>query len=193
MKAKTTNAIMLAALVVLVSGCEGLKQDLGIGTKKPPDEFSIYSRAPLSMPPDYALRPPSGSTAASTAASPRETARTAMIGSGGPSAGAAAAAAPPAGTSPGLQALLSRTGATNARSDIRAQVNSETTILAEADRSFVERLMFWSDNEEPASVVDASAEARRIQSAQALNKPLNDGTTPTIARKPKALLQGIFN
>ena len=67
------------------------------------------------------------------------------------------------GSSPGLQALLQRAGATSAQSDIRAQVNRETTILAEADQSFVERLMFWSNTPDPATVVDASQESRRIQ------------------------------
>ncbi|MBK8176780.1 MAG: DUF3035 domain-containing protein [Rhodospirillales bacterium] len=177
---------MTAALVALV-GCEGVKQDLGIGAKRPPDEFSVYSRAPLSMPPDFGLRPPAGTTAASQAATPRETARQAVLNT---APNAAPAASP--GTSPGLQDLLERTGATTARHDIRAQVNEESTILAEADQSLIERLMFWSDEPPPADVVDPAKEARRIQENQALNRPLTTGEIPTIKRKPKALLEGIF-
>jgi Protein of unknown function (DUF3035) len=186
------KALALLAALLLVGGCQGIKEDLGIGVKRPPDEFTIYSRAPLSMPPDFALRPPANtsSTAASQAAAPRETARQAMMGAG-PGASAAASSSG-SGSSPGLQALLQRAGATSAQSDIRAQVNRETTILAEADQSFVERLMFWSDTPDPATVVDASQESRRIQENQALNKPLTEGETPTIRRKPKALLEGIF-
>jgi hypothetical protein len=184
-----TKALALVAALLLVGGCQGIKEDLGIGVKRPPDEFTTYSRAPLSMPPDFALRPPANtsSTAASQAAAPRETARQAMMG-----AGPAAASSSGSESSPGLQALLQRAGATSAQSDIRAQVNRETTILAEADQSFVERLMFWSDTPDPATVVDASQESRRIQENQALNKPLTEGETPTIRRKPKALLEGIF-
>jgi hypothetical protein len=182
------KGLALAAMVLLVGGCEGVKQDLGIGVKRPPDEFSTYSRAPLSMPPDFALRPPATATGASQAAAPRQIARQAMLGAG------SAPTATPTTTdgSPGIQALLDRTGAARAQSDIRAQVNRETTILAEADQSFVERLMFWSNTPEAASVVDARQESRRIQENQALNKPVTEGQTPTIRRKPKALLEGIF-
>jgi hypothetical protein len=187
-----TRGLALAAAVLLVGGCQGLKEDLGIGVKRPPDEFTTYSRAPLSMPPDFALRPPANasSTAASQAAAPREIARQAMMGAG--AAASAPAGSSGSGLSPGLQALLQRAGATSTQSDIRAQVNRETTILADANQSFVERLMFWSNAPDAATVVDANQESRRIQENQALNKPVTEGQTPTIRRKPKALLEGIF-
>jgi Protein of unknown function (DUF3035) len=189
---KGMKGLALIPALLLVGGCQGLKEDLGVGVKRPPDEFTIYSRAPLSLPPDFALRPPASasSTAASQAATPRETARQAMLGAG--PASSTAASNSESASSPGLQALLQRTGAATAQSDIRAQVNRETTILAEADQSFVERLMFWSNTSDAATVVDPRQESRRIQENQALNKPLTEGETPTIRRKPKALLEGIF-
>jgi hypothetical protein len=184
---RTIRAMLLLAALPLTGGCEGVKEELGIGVKRPPDEFTVYSRAPLSMPPDFALRPPaSGETGASQAAAPREVARRAMLGSGAP------ASATGDGTSAGLQALLERTGASDASGDIRAQVNRESTILAEADQSFVERLMFWRDKPDAATLVDPGQETRRIQENQALNRPINDGETPTIRRKERALLEGIF-
>jgi hypothetical protein len=182
------RGLILTAAVLLTAGCAGLKQDLGIGAKRPPDEFAVYSRAPLSMPPDFALRPPAQATGASQAAAPRQIARQAMLGSAPGTADAGTAS----GGSPGLQALLQRTGAAQANAEIRAQVNSESTVLADADQSFVERLMFWSTTPDNATVVDARQEARRIQENQALNKPMTEGETPTIRRKPKALLEGLF-
>lgn len=186
-----SRGLVLAGAVLLAAGCEGVKQDLGIGGKRPPDEFSVYSRAPLSLPPDYGLRPPAGVTPASQAAAPREVAKQAIIG--GPAGGASPSAGTPPGGSAGLQALLDRTGGAKAQPEVRAQVNRESTILADADQSFVEQLMFWSSTPPNATVVDASQEARRIQQNQALNQPLTAGETPTIRRKPKALLEGIFN
>ena len=189
MKRVCTGLALLVA-VLLTGGCEGVKQELGIGVKRPPDEFTVYSRAPLSMPPDFALRPPATATGASQGAAPREIARQAMTGGTArpvPDDVAVASAG-----SPGLQQLLERTGAADAQTGIRAQVNRESTILAEADQSFVERLMFWSDVPERATVVDAPMESRRIQESQALNRPLSDCETPTIRRRPKALLEGIF-
>ncbi len=88
--------------------------------------------------------------------------------------------------------MLDRTGGINADPNIRSIVNRETTILADADKSMTDRLMFWSKPKEYGAVVDPAKEARRIQDNQALGKPIVAGATPTIERKPRALLEGIF-
>src|SRR6185369_5402368 len=49
--------LALALLGLGLAGCENTKEMLGL-TKRSPDEFQVVSRAPLSMPPDYSLRPP---------------------------------------------------------------------------------------------------------------------------------------
>jgi len=183
------SVLVLAAAIVLLGGCSGIKEELGIGVKRPPDEFTVYSRAPLSLPPDYALRPPATATGASQSAAPREVARNALVGNA-PGAAPSASALP--NSSPGLQALLQRTGGDSATSGIRGQVNQESSILVDADQSFVERLMFWADKPDPSTVVDAVQENKRIQENQALNKPVTTGETPTIKRNPRALFEGIF-
>ena len=48
---------LLFGAVLSLSACGGTKEKLGL-TKKAPDEFAVVRRAPLSMPPDYTLRPP---------------------------------------------------------------------------------------------------------------------------------------
>lgn len=40
-----------------LSGCTDLKRSIGL-EKTSPDEFAVESRAPLTMPPDFDLRPP---------------------------------------------------------------------------------------------------------------------------------------
>jgi hypothetical protein len=42
---------------ILLSGCTDFKRMVGI-EKTPPDEFAVESRAPLTIPPDFNLRPP---------------------------------------------------------------------------------------------------------------------------------------
>jgi hypothetical protein len=42
---------------LLTSGCTDLKKAIGLD-KSEPDEFAVESRAPLTMPPDFNLRPP---------------------------------------------------------------------------------------------------------------------------------------
>jgi len=41
----------------MLSGCTGFRQVIGLD-QPAPDEFAIESRAPLTIPPDYDLRPP---------------------------------------------------------------------------------------------------------------------------------------
>jgi hypothetical protein len=43
--------------VSLLPGCTDLKRSIGL-EKTSPDEFAVESRAPLTMPPDFELRPP---------------------------------------------------------------------------------------------------------------------------------------
>jgi hypothetical protein len=42
---------------LLLPGCTDLKRSIGL-EKTSPDEFAVESRAPLTMPPDFELRPP---------------------------------------------------------------------------------------------------------------------------------------
>ena len=50
------SAICLAGALAL-SGCTGFKQAIGLEPTMP-DEFEVVSRAPLTIPPDFDLRPP---------------------------------------------------------------------------------------------------------------------------------------
>jgi hypothetical protein len=194
---------MTVAVAAGLAACSSGTKDLFGRGKAPPDEFAVYSRAPLSLPPNYGARPsanqplpPPGGTAERAALiAPQDEARAAMLGRGAANAarGATAGGEPPVGATPGMTALLQRTGATQAPPDIRATVNRETQLLAEADQTFVERLMFWREPVAYGTVVDAAAESRRIQEAQALGEPIVAGPTPTIERKRKALLEDLFD
>jgi hypothetical protein len=50
------SAVCLAGVLAL-SGCTGFKQAIGLEPTMP-DEFEVVSRAPLTIPPDFDLRPP---------------------------------------------------------------------------------------------------------------------------------------
>lgn len=48
-----------ATIVVLLCGCSSSSLSRAFGlTRDAPDEFTVVTRAPLSMPPDFSLRPP---------------------------------------------------------------------------------------------------------------------------------------
>jgi hypothetical protein len=49
--------VLSLAMPMLLAGCSGFKQAIGI-EPTPPDEFAVEARAPLTIPPDFDLRPP---------------------------------------------------------------------------------------------------------------------------------------
>jgi hypothetical protein len=50
-------ATAFIAIGVVLSGCDSFKRAIGM-EKTSPDEFAVESRAPLTIPPDFNLRPP---------------------------------------------------------------------------------------------------------------------------------------
>lgn len=183
MKNVTILALSVCAAIAL-TGCDGARKAL-TQTKAAPDEFAVYTRAPLTMPPDYGLRPPSEKEAeVRPADDPQNIAKRVMLG------GREADAKPIQAATPGTTALLARAGAHMAEPDIRQTVNRETTAYAEEDQNFMEALMFDPD---PGVVVEPKEELKRIQENQALGQPVNSGEVPTIEKKSKAPLEGFFD
>ena len=52
--------------------------------------------------------------------------------------------------------------------------------------------MFWREKEKPGEVIDAEAEAARLRENEAMGRTATSGATPSIQRKKKAILEGIF-
>src|SRR5262245_64921196 len=74
--------IIFAALAVCLplatGGCTSFKETLGL-TKQSPDEFKVVSRAPLSMPPDYNLKPPTPGAPRPQEGTPRDQAEASVF------------------------------------------------------------------------------------------------------------------
>src|SRR5215471_1884808 len=49
--------VLCSTCALLLWGCTDLRRSIGL-EKTSPDEFAVESRAPLTMPPDFELRPP---------------------------------------------------------------------------------------------------------------------------------------
>ncbi|HZH27596.1 MAG TPA: DUF3035 domain-containing protein [Azospirillaceae bacterium] len=191
-----SRAVCLLAATAMLSACSnGFRKTIGL-EKTTPDEFQVVTRAPLAMPPDMALRPPAPGAPPSQQQDTRQRAQTAVFGPGSApgstGANARVAVVPGAGLSNGEAALLTQAGAGRTPGDIRALVDRETQALAAADRGLVDRLIFWQDPPPPGTVVDPSAEARRLRQNAASGRPLNQGDVPTIQRRRRAPLAGIF-
>jgi Protein of unknown function (DUF3035) len=61
-----------------LQGCEAIREASG-SVKTPPDEFTVLTKAPLVIPPDYNLRPPQPGIAARNEVLPDEQAQTALF------------------------------------------------------------------------------------------------------------------
>lgn len=180
-------ALLLVGAVAL-GGCGDARKALG-WDKSPPDEFRVVSRAPLSLPPDYTLRPPTPGAARPQEQSTDERARRAILANTGTQP-AAIAVAPTA--SAGEGALLARVGATTSNPRIREIVNQEAVAQAEAERTLLDRITFWREPEQPGTVVDPERESQRLRENIATGRPVTDGETPTIRRRKRGMLEGIF-
>jgi hypothetical protein len=175
----------LAGLVAAaaLSGCGEARQAFGL-ERATPDEFAVVPRAPLALPPDYSLRPPAPGAPRPQEEDTRTVARRTVIGGAEPEA-------PQVGG--GEQVLLDRAGADEADPDIRQVVERESADLLLAEQSFVNRLLFWREPVPGGEIVDPRAEADRLAENAALGQPVTEGEVPTIERRTRAPLEGIFD
>ncbi|HVY32985.1 MAG TPA: DUF3035 domain-containing protein [Caulobacteraceae bacterium] len=164
-----------------LGGCNSTAKALGM-TKVVPDEFRVVSKAPLVVPPDYALRPPNPGEPRPQELQPESAARNAILGQ-----------SQSADRSDGEKLLTVKAGADKADPLIRYVVDDEFGSLAHKEPSFADRVMFWrksgdakktgavtasqSGAETPAPV-DAATEAARLKS-------LTGDAPVTIARDPQ--------
>ena len=169
--------IGLIAVVFAATGCESMRKAVG-NKKSSPDEFVVYKRPPLTLPPEFGLRPPQPGADRPQRVSPRDTARSAVLRTQQPRKPATG------GDSRGTNVLLSKTGANAADPSIREKVNDESSVLAKEYRRFIDKLIFWVDDSPyPGTVVDPKKEQQRIMQNQALGKPITDGKVPEIKRQ----------
>jgi hypothetical protein len=168
--------------VLSLTACSGdLERTFGL-TRDAPDEFTVTTRAPLSMPPDYTLSPPRPGASRPQELSATQAAEAALV----PQAVLDTQAGP---ESAGQQALVSEAGPA-APADIRDKLNAEQQLDA-PHRGLTERLMFWKSAPEPGTPLDPSKESQRLREDAALGQSPTVGQTPIIQdKKPKS---GWFN
>ena len=171
----STRVVCAMALIAAagLGGCTSTSKALGIA-KVTPDEFRVVTKAPLVVPPDYALRPPAPGEPRPQELQPESAARAALAGQ-----------AVASQRTDGERLLVARAGADKADPLIRYVVDDEFGDIAHKDKSFADRVMFWrkdapaapivSDGATPPAPVDAAAEEARL-------KGLTGGKTVVIAR-----------
>jgi hypothetical protein len=160
----SVNRVIVAAAVVAaagLAGCQSTQRALGMA-KVTPDEFRIVTKAPLVVPPDYALRPPAPGEPRPQELQPESAARNALLGQRDAER-----------RSDGEKLLVAKAGAERADPLIRYVVDDEFGDIAHKEKSFADRVMFWrKDDKTPAqqaaagdnqpAPIDAAAEQERV-------------------------------
>jgi hypothetical protein len=178
-----SRLIAPAAMLVFLGGCsiDSLSRTFGL-THDAPDEFTVVTRAPLSMPPDYTLRPPEPGAFRPQETSDRMQAESALVPE-------AALGGTRGGMSPGQAALVRQTG--GASPNIRQQVDHEASLGG--DDSIIDKVLFWRKPDDLHATVDARQEAQRLRQNSALGQSPDTGDTPIIRDKKPGWWQDLFS
>ncbi len=132
---KIAGVLVMAGLGL--TACESTKNALGLN-KVVPDEFRVVTKAPLVVPPDYALRPPAPGEPRPQELQPESAARQALLGQRDAST-----------RSQGEQLLVAQAGGDKADPLARYVVDDEFGDLAYKDEGFSNMVMFWHKKPAP--------------------------------------------
>lgn len=189
-----TVGLALCAAVIGLQGCSEIQKAVG-NTKQPPDEFAVVARPPLSVPPNFSLRPPTPGEPRPQERDVTKNAERLVLGSGNQStvsgtAGNVPSAAPSTSVSrqsPGEAKMRQLLQTADAQPGIRNTVNQETSSFVYQEEYLIDSLLFWRERAPRGVVVDAKAEQQRLQENAALGNEPTAGKTPIIERKRKGL------
>jgi hypothetical protein len=174
--------LVLAIPLLGLAACGDVERSFGL-VRDAPDEFTVETRAPLSMPPSYTIRAPEPGAARPQEVTAPQAAEAALVPDtalGGPAAGP---------MTPGQQALAQEAGPP-APPDIRQKIASEAA-LDQPSRSLTDRLLFWKSAPPPGAPIDPVKESERLRENAALGQPPTAGET-IIQDKPKSSFLGLF-
>jgi hypothetical protein len=177
--------VLLGGTLILLGGCSGDKLARTFGlTRDAPDEYTVTTRAPLSMPPDYNLRPPRPGAPRPQEQTERQQAQEALVPQ-------TALNEPTTGASPGQVALIEQAGP-SAPSDIRRKIDQDAR-YADNDESFVDKVLYWRKPDSQHVQIDAQKESQRLRQNAALGEGPNVGETPIIQQKKTGWFSDLFS
>lgn len=184
MKSIVSIAVLSALLLTACSG-NTVKTTLGID-RAPPDEFRVVSRPPLSVPPQFTLRPPvtNDETAGQTPAS--EEAKSLVTGTR-----LNTGSSKKTGTHAESQ-FLKNAGAENADPNVREKIVEDRIAVQQPEESNWWNPLSWGNNSKKDPLVNAKKEAERIQKNEDEGKPVTEGETPEVKAKDTGVLGRIL-
>ncbi|OQW63194.1 MAG: hypothetical protein A4S17_07735 [Proteobacteria bacterium HN_bin10] len=156
--------VAVLAAATAASGCAGFSRAIG-ASRSSPDEFRVMTHAPLTLPPDYNLRPPRPGEARPGENDPSTEARTALFGD---NVGQ--------GASQGERSFIAAAGASTADDNIRETIDFESQGVVRRNEGFVNRLLAFGGSGAPAAApLNAEEEARRLADEESIRRATGGG------------------
>lgn len=179
---RLTRVVLCMMALTMLAGCSKARQELGF-SRHSPDEFTVVKRAPLTLPPNYNLRPP-GSGAPTVQVEATEKARSVVFGETEEKTPVADPSLPK-----GEQVLLSEAGVDAANPEIRDILDKEAGYVVFGEKTVADKVIFWKDlgSQTEEVLVDPGAEAERLKQNETEGKPVTEGDTPVIIEKRKKI------
>lgn len=192
---KPIHAVMCGLL--LLAGCAGndVKETLGLD-KRAPDEFRVVSRPPLSVPPQFDLRPPGIDGVNTGQASAPDQAESLLLGSTPADTSTKPVeiktlgkAKKETGKSTADSKFLERAGAQTANPNIKRDLTEQkiNQQIEREEEGFWDKVTTIPGNKEP--VVKADKEAERIKKNEEEGKPVTEGETEETGGGPVSILK----
>ncbi|HEY2051127.1 MAG TPA: DUF3035 domain-containing protein [Caulobacteraceae bacterium] len=153
-----SRGLMALSLLGLagLAGCQSASRALGLA-KITPDEFRVVSKAPLTLPPDYSLRPPAPGEPRPQELEPESAAREALVGQRQAEV-----------RSDGEKLLVAKAGGDKADPLIRYVVDDQFGAIAHKDKSFADWVIFWHKGQPPVGT--------EMTQAADISVPIDPGT-----------------
>ncbi|MEM7072187.1 MAG: DUF3035 domain-containing protein [Pseudomonadota bacterium] len=169
-------------LALVLTACDSRRTAEFLGVKKQsPDEFTVISGTPLTIPPSFDLQPPKPGEKRVETLKPRQDARRAVFTLDGDTDNIRQQdIARDEGLSDGEMAFLKKVSALDEHRGIRELIDRESLSIAREDIKLIEKIIFWKDPPSPGTIVDAPAETSRIKENASLGKPITEGETSII-------------
>ena len=163
------RSLLVLSLCAAIPACEDARRAIGY-EKAPPDEFQIVQRAPLSIPPDFTLRPPAPGAVRPQEGATSDQAKSTLLGL------AKTQSITTVGRDNSDIALLKRVGVNSARADIRELIDKEALAQANPEKGFVDKILFWQTPPKPGEgeVLSPQEEADRLRDKPAEKPPAPD-------------------
>lgn len=163
--------VLLIVAMVSLTGCSDIRQKLGLGNQAP-DEFTVYDRAPLSVPPQFSLRPPRPGTPRPQELSSSQAAQNILAKGNLP------APRPEAGTQ-GQAEFLQQAGVEKTDTNIRQQIDHDLMLEQKpTNDTLLKDMLFWQKKTPKAKVLDPYEEEKRLEKKETEKKEASTLSLP---------------